>query len=306
MRVTRVPLFLTFLALASLPGPVKAQDVSPTVGVVLVAHGASVGWNARVDSLAAAVKRRGVVRGPIATAYLMGPEAAKRPFQRVVDSLARLGASRIVVVPVFASSKSGHADQVRWLAGAIDSLGDVMQHHLHHAGIERPTTRVPMHVTPALDGSPEVATVLVDRVRALVPDPRGRAVLILGHGPETAEDYADWMRALRPVADTLRARLGLASSVVELVRDDAPAPVRAEAVARARELVALQHAATRADVAVVPLLISAGDVSNRKLPADLAGLPVIYDAAPLLPHPALVAWVERRVTEATRGSFTSR
>jgi hypothetical protein len=80
-----------------------------------------------------------------------------------------------------------------------------------------------------------------------------------------------------------------------LVRDDAPPPVRAEAVLGIRETIALQHEATRQPVVVVPILISSGEVSDRKLPADLEGLPVVYEGTPLLPHAEMARWVESRV-----------
>jgi hypothetical protein len=43
---------------------------------------------------------------------------------------------------------------------------------------------------------------------ALAPDARERAVLIVGHGPISAEDYAAWMANLRVVADAVKARGG--------------------------------------------------------------------------------------------------
>ena len=100
------------------------------------------------------------------------------------------------------------------------------------------------------------------------------------------------------MADTVKAATGFASVAVELVRDDAPAAVRAEAVKRAREIITLQRAATGKEVIVVPILVSSGDVANRKLPGDLAGLPIVYAGTPLLPHSLMATWVERRVLEA--------
>ena len=123
-------------------------------------------------------------------------------------------------------------------------------------------------------------------------------LMLLGHGPNDAEAYAAWMRNLRPVMDSVRAATGFRSVLVELVRDDAPAEVRAEAVARARELIRLQHDLTGRDVAVVPILVSTGSVSREKLPRDLAGLPVLYTGDALLPHPGMARWVEARVREA--------
>ena len=296
-------LAVTALALIASPltaRPSAAQSLPDSVGVLLVAHGGEAGWNARVDSLAAAVRRGGVARGPVAVSFLMGPAASTRRFQDQVALLVRDGAKRIVVVPVLVSSHSGHYEQIRYLAGAVDTLDDPMLHHLHMAGIERPAVSVRLAVTRALDDAPEMARVLAQRPRALAPDPAGRALFLLGHGPNSAEDYAAWMRNLRMVADSVRAQTGFASVVVDLVRDDAPRAVREEAVRRVRELIALQRAATGSDVVVVPILVSSGSVSAVKLPADLAGLPVRYAGDPLLPDAALARWVERCVSEALR------
>jgi sirohydrochlorin ferrochelatase len=232
----------------------------------------------------------------------MGPGAAKTRFQDAIDRLERAGAGSVVVVPLLASSHSGHYEQIRWLAGASDSLSALMHHHLEMSGIERATTRVPMCVVPALDESPELARVLSDRALALArsraTDPRQRALLIVGHGPNSAEDNAAWMTNLRIVADSVRRWTGFRDVRVDLVRDDAPHAVREEAVRHVRELIVLQRAMTKADVLVIPLLVSAGAVSREKVPADLAGTPHVYGAAPLLSHPAIVQWIERRVRDA--------
>ena len=286
--------------LASVAASASAQSkiVDRSTGVLLVAHGASPAWNGLVDSLATMVRSNGVVGGPVAVSYLMGAGAKTSRFQDRIAELKRAGAQRVVVVPVLVSSFSGHYDQVKYLAGALDLLDHQMMHHLHRGGIER-ASGVPMVVTPAFDDSPELARALATRAKTLAPSPAGRALFLFGHGPNSAEDYAAWMSRLRTVADSIKAETGFASVAVELVRDDAPAPVRAEAVKRAREIIGLQRAATGQDVIVVPILVSSGDVSNKKLPADLAGVPIVYSAAPILPHPAMAKWVERRVIEAT-------
>ncbi|HEY4218668.1 MAG TPA: CbiX/SirB N-terminal domain-containing protein [Gemmatimonadaceae bacterium] len=279
-------------------GPMTATD--PAVGVLVVAHGSDAAWNAPVDSLAAHVQRHGVIRGPVSVAFLMGDEAPKHRFQDAVADLVKRGARRVVVVPVLVSSYSGHYDQIRYLAGKTDSLDSDMMMMLHMSGIERPNS-VPITVTPGLDDSPELARVLTARAEALAPDAADRshrALFLFGHGPNSAEDYAAWMKNLRVVADSVRAATGFANVAVELVRDDAPAEVRGEAVKRAREIVTLQHAATNKDVVIVPILVSTGAIAETKLPGDLAGLPAVYSPAPLLPDANLVQWVERRVLQA--------
>lgn len=286
----------------SIAGPtLQAQGVGTfsdaSVGVLLVAHGADREWNAPVESLASQVATHGVVRGPVGVAFLMGDGATTHRFQDAVAALVKRGARRVVVVPLLVSSYSGHFEQIRYLSGKTDSLDSAMMMMLHMSGIERAPS-VSIAVTPGLDDSPELARVLSARAAAIATDRGHQALLLLGHGPNSAEDYAAWMKNLRVIADSVRAATGFATVQVELVRDDAPPAVRGEAVLRAREIVLLQHAATNRDVVIVPILVSAGAIAQTKLPADLAGLPAVYAPAPLLPDDNLVAWVERRVLQS--------
>jgi hypothetical protein len=118
--------------------------------------------------------------------------------------------------------------------------------------------------------------------------------MLVGHGPNSAEDYAAWMRHLRVVADSVKRWSGFRDVRVELVREDAPPLVRAEAVLRLRELIALQAELTGQPVIVVPILVSRGGISRSRVLQDLKGLPIRYADDPLLPHPAMPDWITRR------------
>jgi sirohydrochlorin cobaltochelatase len=266
------------------------------IGTLLIAHGGEPEWNAEVERIA----RTAQTGGPLELAYLMGPAAATHRFQDQVARLVAQGATQVVIVPLLVSSHSGHYEQVRYLAGLTDSLDEMMHHHLHMGGLERPRVAVPLHVTAALDDAPELADVLTERATALTRDPTGRALFLVAHGPNSAEDHAAWMTHLRTVAARVRERSGFRDVRVEMVRDDAPAPVRAEAVRRVRELIELQRAVTGQPVTVVPVLVSRGRVSREKFTADLAGLDILYEGTPLLPHPLLARWIERRVTDVVQ------
>ena len=279
------------------PGAASAQKV----GTVVVAHGGDSIWNARVREVAQQAK----TGGPVEVSFLMGAGAQTARFQDAVARLEAAGVQQIVVVPMLVSSHSGHYDQIRWLAGDSVTLGETMMHHLHMAGIARPATRVPMRVTAAMDASTEMARVIADRALALTRTPREQALFIVGHGPNSAEDYAAWMGNLRPVADSVKAWTGFRDVRVDLVRDDAPAPVRAEAVRRVRELIELQAMATSRDVIVVPVLVSKGSVSRDKVPNDIRGTRSVYSGEPLLPHPAMARWIEARVRESTERVATA-
>ncbi len=286
-----------------LAAPLAAQSPA-RVGTVLVAHGGDSTWNAGVVAAARAAR----TGGPVEVSFLMGRGAASARFQDAVAKLEAAGAQEIVVVPLLVSSHSGHYEQIRYLVGQTDSLSETMHHHLHMAGIERASTRLPIRLTPALDDAPEMARVLADRAAALVAAQgdvaANRALLIVGHGPNDAEDYAAWMANLRPVAARVRELTGFRDVRVELVRDDAPAPVRAEAVLRTRELIDLQAQLTGRDVIVVPVLVSKGAVSRDKVPNDIRGTPSVYAGDPLLPHAEMARWVERVVQQSARVAAT--
>jgi sirohydrochlorin cobaltochelatase len=283
-----------FLAL-----PAQAQK---PVGTLLIAHGGGPAWDAQVEAVASLVN----TGGPVEVSFLMGPGAATHRFQDAARRLEEKGVSEIVVVPALVSSHSGHYQQIRYLAGETDTLSEQMHHHLHMGGIERADVRVPIRLTPAIDDSPEVAAVLAERALALAEAPREQALFLVGHGPNSAEDNAEWMRNLRPVAESVKSATGFRDVKIGLVRDDAPAEVRAEAVRSIREVIELQHLATGRPVVVVPVLISTGSVSREKLPRDLADLPIVYAGDALLPHPGMARWVEARVREAIRAATAAR
>jgi len=267
-----------------------AQSAAKT-GILLVAHGGGPDWNQQILDVASAVR----ADGPVRVSFLMGSAAAERPFQREIAALRAAGASRVKVVPIFMSSHSEHMDQLRYLVGSSDSLAATMRHHLNMAGIERPANTTGISLLSALDSSPELADALAARARDLASDRGGRALLLLGHGPNESEDYARWMAALRPVAERVRTQTGYRVVAVELVRDDASPPVRAEAVRRVREIVAWLNQATHQPVVVVPALVATGAISRITLRADLDGLPVIYSGDAVLPNSGLARWVERVV-----------
>ncbi len=296
---------INLIALACLPSialahPIaaqKAQEPPPSeVGTIIVAHGSDSAWNGRVEQVA----RTAHTGGPIAVAYLMGEHASEHRFQDVVKKLETEGARKIVVVPMLVSSHSGHYEQIRWLAGKTDSLDETMMHHLHMAGISRPQNPVPMTVTSALDDAPEMAHVLVRRAKALATSPSNQALFLVGHGPNDPEAYTIWMRDLRVIGDSVKAAGGFRDVRVGVVRDDAPPAVRTEAVHAIREIIQLQRELTGRSVLVVPVLISAGALSEKRVPRDLAGLDIVYGQEPLLPDPEIARWVELQVKRATR------
>lgn len=271
-------------ALAAAGGtPARAQT-----GLLVVAHGANAEWNARVRETVGQVRWP---LGPVALAYLMGPEAAMAGWDSAVARLVRGGATSITVVPLLVSSHSGHYRQIEFYAGLRDSWDGIGSGHDHAANRPPP---VPVRVTPALDGAPELGAALAVRWSALDPDDRHRPVVLVAHGPTDDAEAQRWLVNIRGTTDRALRAAGFTGELrVGLLRDDAPPAVRAAAVAQLRDTVSALVRAADDSVLVLPVLISSGTINKIKIPSDLADLPIRYVPTPLAPRAELARWIER-------------
>jgi sirohydrochlorin ferrochelatase len=274
------------LALSLAPAALQGQT-----GLLVVAHGADSGWNARVHATVSQVHWS----GPVATAFLMGPEADSSGWSEGVQSLVRQGAKRIVVVPLMVSTFGGHVRQIEYYAGVRNSLPDALMDHDHGMHAKPP---VPTAVTGALDDAPELVSALSERWRELGPQDQRRPVLLVAHGPNDSLDAMRWLANLRGATNALSASAH-ADARVALLRDDAPAEVRAASIAAMRDTVLALAGRVQDSVVVIPVMISSGSITQVKIPHDLANLPIRYHARPLAPLPELARWMERKASEAT-------
>ncbi len=271
--------FAFIACLLGICAPARAQT-----GLLVVAHGATAQWNDGVRRVMTQVRWE----GPVAVAFLMGDEGESSGWNAAVQALVRDGARDIVVVPLMISSHGGHYRQIRSYAGEIPELPGDMD-HMHGAAAMRP---VPMRVTEALDSAPELGAALRERWRALSRVDRRRPLVLIAHGPNSDEEALLWIRDLQ-TSTAIIAREGAIPVGIGLLRDDAPAEVRAAAVRQTRELV--DRLARNADdsVTVLPVLISTGSIGTITIPTDLTGLPIRYTPAALAPLPQLARWIER-------------
>jgi len=268
-------------------------------GLLVVAHGAGAEWNARVRETVAQVEWR---NGPVALAFLMGPEAATAGWEAGLSGLVEAGAKEIVAVPLMVSTHGSHVRQIEYYAGLRAALpAELTEHGSHGSPRARPT--VPIRVTSALDAAPELGVALAERWQGLEPRDRERPVVLVAHGPSEDEEARAWVRNLASAASILPLA-GLKQPVeVALLRDDAAAPIRAAAVADMRRRITALSAETGDSVVVLPVLISSGPIIEVTIPADLKGMPVRYSRVPLAPLAPLARWIER-IAESTPDRLT--
>ncbi len=280
------------LVAVSLAGLLPTAGLSQTA-LLVVAHGANPAWNARVRETVAPVEWK---EGPVATAFLMGPESTESGWKESAQALVDAGAREIVVVPLMVSSFGGHYDQVRFDAGQAPSLPPGIAQH-DHVGTWKPS--VPMAMTSALDAAPELGATPHDRWLTLSERDRNRPIFLVAHGPSEDAAVQTWIDNIRTAATPL-TREGVAPAI-GLLQDDAPPERRARAIAALRDRV-LASATTAGDsVLVMSVLISSGRIDQVTIPEDLAGLPIRYMPTALTPSPQIAAWIRRVALEARDG-----
>lgn len=263
---------------------------SAPYGVLLLAHGGNEDWNKTVMDL-----RRSLPGRPVEVAFGM---ADPKTIQEAVDALERQKAAKIVAIPLFINSSSEVMDQTRYVLGIEAKPSEVMRqaaarmphgHHGHHMfSMERVKSALPLSLTPALDDHPAVARVLLERAKALSRDPQRESVVLVGHGPVDEKALRAWERALRSLAESVRAQGGFRSVKFGTLRDDSPPAVKAKAEKELRTLV--EEGRRSGEVIVIPYLIARGGI-EQKVAKALKGLRYKWDARTLLPHESIAHWL---------------
>ena len=271
--------------------PAFAHRPAPTVGLMVVAHGASREWNDQVKAL---VDQVDWPAGPVGLTFLMGEDADANGWRATMQRLVGAGARTVVVVPLMISSYGGHYRQVLYYAGKLPALPPELSAHAH----ESPFHPIPVAVTPALDAAPELAEALLLQRPNLRRDVR--PLVLLGHGPNAEEDAKAWLNAFTTTAERLVAAGHRGTIRLALLRDDAPAGVREAAVAALRDTVHALAGRSQDTVTVMTVLVASGRMTRVRIPKDLEGLPVDYVPSVLAPLPPIARWIERVAATAVR------
>jgi hypothetical protein len=284
-----------------------ARTASADPGILLLAHGGSAEWNARVTELAAKVNQT----RPTEVAFGM---ATRATIQSGIDKLVARGATEIVAVPLFVSSWSTVITSTEYLLGlraeapaalaafakmnhAPAAAGTSDAAHAGHDGHTAAATdgttpvrsSVAIRMTSALNDHPIVADVLASRARAISRNPAQEALIIVAHGPNEEDDNRRWLEDMGSLASRVGQSEKFASIEYLTLRDDAPKPVRDAATEQLRGIVTRELSADRR-VLIVPLLISFGGI-ERGLRERLDGLSYTLADAALVPDDRLATWV---------------
>lgn len=248
-------------------------------GVLVLAHGSKVAlWNEQV---------RDAVR-PLEEKYnidIAFGMADQKSIQEAVTRLERRGARLIIAVPLFISSHSPIIYHTKHLLG----LDPILPQRYIRGDVD-------FVMTGALDTSPLVAEIVLERARELSQEPSNEVVVLVGHGPNEDELNRLWLSDMRQIGYFVKDGGGFKDVLVTTVRDDAPREVREEATRALREMV--RKAGLDSRVLVIPYVLASGGIEVG-IRDRLEGLEFEF-GRPLLPHPNITRWIEGQVARYMR------
>ncbi len=292
-------LVLLFVALCA---ATPAYSTIPDIGILLLAHGGDLRWNAEIESL------RVRVNAQVPTESALGM-ADPTTLQAALDRLSARRVKRVVAIPLFVHTRSEVIDQIRYVLGLSDHPSEVLRlaaeqmkvamhgapmHH-HMFSLKRVKTTLPIIMTPALDDDAFVSRILLEHARTLSRDPARETVILVAHGPVDNGALADWLKTLGHHAEFVQREGKFHVATFAVLRDDAAPPVRAASVAGFRASVAAGAKSGR--TIVIPVLIARGGIED-KIANDLAGLKYAWDGRTLMPHEGFEKWVFSRLSSA--------
>ena len=258
---------------------------APVSGVLVMAHGGGVEWNAAVEEALAPLRER----IPVALALGM---ADPRTMQAGLDSLTAQGVGHVAVVRLFVS-EAAFLHQTEYILGLrSDPPPWGMIGHRMTAGTElRPVATGASILLDrnGLAGSGAVAAILRERAAAAVSDGREAGLLLVAHGMGAEDANRRLLDAMEHDADALRAAGHAEVRAAALREDWAEARAAAEDQIRA----AVREMGERhGRVVVLPYRVYGfGPYADV-----LDGL--AYDSVPaLLPHRMIAEWIAERATD---------
>jgi sirohydrochlorin ferrochelatase len=310
------------------------------IGILVIGHGSpSDSWCAPLRSVVANVSSP----YPVELGFL--EFVPNETINIAVDKLDEAGVTKIIAVPLFISSHSGHIGEIEYVLGLREELpemnmmsrpvfveGKEMERSIvslegryrvsympiaetvsamgvtakqHHGGGEAEEeelvpvdTETEIVLTNAIDDHWAIADILVDHATMLIEDPANETIVLIAHGTGNESNFAGWVSSSESLAEQvkLKLRYGMGLNIND-VRYSFVFP---------NETLHSDHVSMTSDPIVVPLMVSEGYFTGRKIPGLLENISYEYPekgARALTPHLEVAEWIE--LTAAKELSYPS-
>jgi sirohydrochlorin ferrochelatase len=266
---------------------ISPPDVRGSQGVVILMHG----FRERGDSMFREQMQ------PIADIFptSMGVGMAmmmSEHIQIALDDVEAAGAKEVVVIPITSSATNELHRQWMYIFGQQDKP--------EFSSVPRVKTDMKLHFVPPPGDNPLIAEILLDRASELSKDPANEFVIIAGHGPSSAEDNAEELKALESLARIVKQDGNFADVRGMTLQDDAPREMRRANVKLMRD--AVEAAMKKGQRVLIVTNLISGRSIQAKLRNDLKGLDFEFNAKGIAAHDNFTKWMGEGIRKALESS----
>lgn len=290
---TITTVLVVFMVVLTISLPAGASDSSEesgseTIGVLVMAHGStSEAW---CNAVRTAVEDTNLDY-PIEIGFLEMVENETLP--DAVDKLEEQGVTKIVAVPLFISSNSGHIGEIQYILGLTNEAPE--------EGLVQVDTESEIIMTGAMDDHSFIAKIIADRAAELVQDAENETVILALHGT-TGEDLEGWNESSASLSD--KAKLILRHSMginIEDVRygfinvDESNEELTSFEISNV-----VSNVSESSHAIIIPVFACEGYYTNTKIPRLLEDMDYSYPeegSRALIPHSNVGDWIEVMVAK---------
>jgi len=255
------------------------------VGILAIGHGSSSeSWCAPVRDAVEDVSWQ----YPVELGFL--EKVPNETINIAVDKLDEENVTKIIAVPMFISSSSGHIAEIEYILGLRETPPEGEE------DLVQVNTTAEIVLTPAMDNHSLIAQILTDRAAELCVNATNETVVIVAHGTKTNEtQFAGWNASSASLAE--KVRLMLRHSKGHNIKDVRYSFVKVNETLHPELEVrtVVEDVSTTSNPIVVPLFISEGHYTNKKIPKLLKNLSYEYPEKgerALTPHDNVPNWIE--------------
>ena len=286
--ITAVLVVFMMVLVTGLPAGASNSSATEKIGVLVLAHGStSESW---CDAVRTAVDDTNLDY-PIEIGFLEMVDNETIP--DAVDKLDEQGVTKIIAVPLFISSSSGHIEEIRYILCLTEEAPE--------EGLVQVDTDSQIVMTDAMNDHSFIAKIIADRASELVQDAENETVVIALHG-STGEELNGWIESSASLAD--KAKLILRHSMginIENVTygfinvDDSNEELAGYEISKV-----VSNVSENSHPVVIPVFVCEGYYTNTKIPRLLEETDYSYPdegSRALIPHNMVGDWIEVMVAK---------
>lgn len=254
------------------------------VGILALAHGFKEPGNTQFRDAFAEVSAEYPATNSLGMAMMTSDH-----IQSAVNALEEAGAEIIIVLPTTTADNSTLTRQWDYIFGRSDESA--------YLDVPRVTSKARLIFADTPTADPIVGEILLDYAKEKSTDPAREVVLIVGHGPQSADDNEKELAILSGHAEYVLEQGGFADVLFGNVQDDAPPSVRKANVEALRAEV---QAATEMGYRVITVSTSLTQSGIVKRLNDDFGDVTDFNDKGLTQHPRFADWIEQSIESNLR------